>query len=313
MKTLNTSRRNLLRSAAGLAGGLAMARREGPAAQEALPAPLPTVKLGRHETSRLIIGANPFGGYSHFNKLLDDHMREWMTEDRVVETLRRCEQSGINTWQFHYSPQTLAALKRHRQEGGKLQFIVLSEGELKRNLDLIPEVAKLKPVAIVHHGGVTDERFRAREMHKVEDYLKRVRDTGVMVGLSMHNPHVMEYVEEKGWDIDLYMTCFYRISRTPEESRQACGGKLPLGEVFLEDDPAEMTKRVRQTRKPCLGFKILAAGRSINSPEQVEKAFQFAFSNIKASDAVIVGMYPRYKDEVKENSDLTRRFGGRES
>jgi hypothetical protein len=123
----------------------------------------------------------------------------------------------------------------------------------------------------------------------------------------------MEYVEEKGWDIDLYMTCFYRISRTPEESRQACGGKLPLGEVFLEDDPAEMTKRVRQTRKPCLGFKILAAGRSINSPEQVEKAFQFAFSNIKASDAVIVGMYPRYKDEVKENSDLTRRFGGRES
>jgi hypothetical protein len=309
----NPSRRNLLRAAAGLTGGLALTRNGRSAAQEPQATALPSVKLGSHEISRLIVGANPFGGYSHFNALLDAHMREWMTEDRVVETLRRCEQSGINTWQFHYSPQTLTALKRHQKEGGKLQFIILSEGELKRNLALIPEVAKLKPIAIVHHGGVTDDRFRAGEMYKVQDYLKRVRDTGVMVGLSMHNPLVMEHVEEKGWDIDLYMTCFYRISRTAEESRQACGGKLPLGEVFLEDDPAEMTKRVRQTRKPCLAFKILAAGRSINTPQQVEKAFQFAFSNIKPSDAVIVGMYPRYKDEVTENAGLTRRFGARES
>jgi hypothetical protein len=146
-------------------------------------------------------------------------------------------------------------------------------------------------------------------MYKVEEFLKRVRDTGVMVGLSMHNPLVMEYVEEKGWDIDLYMTCFYQISRTPEETRKACGGKLPLGEVFLEEDPVEMTKRVRQTSKPCLGFKILAAGRVINTPEEVEKAFRFALENIKPSDAVIVGMYPRYKDEVKENAEYVRRFG----
>src|SRR5262249_4601019 len=31
---------------------------------------LPTVKLGKHQLTRLIIGGNPIYGYSHFNKLL---------------------------------------------------------------------------------------------------------------------------------------------------------------------------------------------------------------------------------------------------
>jgi len=307
-----TSRRHLLRSAAGLAGGLALAR-NSTAGQEAAPGALPTIRLGSHDVSRLVVGANPFGGYSHFNKLFDVHMREWMNEDRVLETLKSCEQNGVNTWQFHYSPQTLGAIRRHHKEGGKLQFLVLSEGELKRNYALIPEVARMKPIGIVHHGGVTDERFRAAEMYKVHEFLKRVRDSGVMVGLSMHNPLVMEYVESKNWDLDFYMTCFYKISRTPEETRKECGGKLPLGEVFLEDDPENMCRRIRQTKKPCLAFKILAAGLLTNTPEEVEKAFRFAFENIKPADAVIVGMYPRYKDEAKENADLTRRFGATES
>jgi hypothetical protein len=30
--------------------------------------------------------------------------------------------------------------------------------------------------------------------------------------------------------------------------------------------------------------------------------------NIKAKDCVVVGMYPRYKDEVKENADRVRRI-----
>lgn len=304
---MKRSRRTLLKSATGLSGAAFAHRR-----LSALPAadPLPTVRLGRHEISRLIVGANPFGGYSHFNRLFDAHMREWMTEKRIVETLKRCELNGINTWQFHYSEQTLSALEKHQADGGKLQFIVLSEGALKHVLALIPEVAKLKPIGIVHHGGVTDERFRAGEMDKVREFLKHVRDSGVMVGLSMHNPLVMEYVEEHNWDIDFYMTCFYQVTRTRDEIRKLLG-KLPLGEVYLDDDPARMCERVRQTRKTCLAFKILAAGRSTNTPEQVERAFRFAFENIKPQDAVIVGMYPRYKDEVRENAGHVRRICGK--
>jgi hypothetical protein len=58
-----------------------------------------------------------------------------------------------------------------------------------------------------------------------------------------------------------------------------------------------------------LGFKILAAGQLCSSQESVEKAFKFAFEHIKKTDAVIVGMYPRFEDEIQLNADYVRKHG----
>src|SRR5262249_27352026 len=55
---------------------------------------LPTIRLGPHMVTRLIIGGNPIYGHSHFNKLLSQHQIAWHTPDRVVELLRRSEQAG---------------------------------------------------------------------------------------------------------------------------------------------------------------------------------------------------------------------------
>src|SRR5262245_46986550 len=38
---------------------------------------LPTIKLGPHQVTRLIIGGNPVYGYSHFNRLFSQHMVDW--------------------------------------------------------------------------------------------------------------------------------------------------------------------------------------------------------------------------------------------
>lgn len=62
---------------------------------------------------------------------------------------------------------------------------------------------------------------------------------------------------------------------------------------------------MKQTSKPCFAFKILAAGR-VRCPEE---AFRLAFQSIKPTDGVIVGMFPRFKDEVKENAYFTMRYG----
>jgi hypothetical protein len=144
-------------------------------------------------------------------------------------------------------------------------------------------------------------------MHVVQDFTRRVRDTGAMVGVSTHNPLVIDYIESAGWDVDYYMTCFYNVSRTAEEAR-ALLGEAPLGESFLEKDPVRMTAVVRKTKRPCLGFKILGAGRNISSPETIEASFRYAYSSIKPGDAIIVGMWPKYKDEIGENTTLVRRI-----
>src|ERR1039458_10531539 len=98
----SNSRRSFLQLAATL-GALAPAAGKA-AAQPAAPT-LPTVKFGKFEITRLIVGANPLYGYSHFNHTMDQLMREWYTQDRKMEVLHACERQGINTWQLHYNDQ----------------------------------------------------------------------------------------------------------------------------------------------------------------------------------------------------------------
>jgi hypothetical protein len=276
------------------------------AAAETTPAPpIPTVQFGKTQITRLIIGSNPFYGYSHANRALDQCMREFYTQDRKMEVLHAAERNGINTWQLHYDEQPMADFARYRREGGKMNLILLADFELMKNPKLLPEVGKLGPLGIGHHGNRTDERFRSGQKELVRDFLKAVRDTGVMVGLSAHNPGVIDTVESEGWDIDYYQACLYRVSRTVEESR-AQFGEAPIGETFMEKDPERMCKMIRQTKKPCLAFKLLGAGRASGSTPAVERAYRFAYANIKAGDACIVGMFPKFRDEVKENCDLVR-------
>ena len=73
-----------------------------------------------------------------------------------------------------------------------------------------------------------------------------------------------------------------------------------------------MFQTIRSTKKPCLVYKILAAGRRIGSPSEVRACFQEAFDRIKPTDAVIVGMYQQFGDQVGEDAALVREFGTRQ-
>jgi aryl-alcohol dehydrogenase-like predicted oxidoreductase len=77
-------------------------------------------------------------------------------------------------------------------------------------------------------------------------------------------------------------------------------------EIYVQSDPPRMYKVMRQTKKPCFAFKVLAAGRITG--KGVEQAFRTAFDSIKPTDAIYVGMFPRYRDEVKENAEIVQRI-----
>ncbi len=116
-----SSRRDFLKSATTVAAGLV-----APKALEAQTADLlPTVMLGSHRVSRLIVGANPIYGYSHFNRQYDQHMLEWFTDERVVKLLLDCEKAGINTWQYSFNYNQKRQIPKIRAAGCKIQFICL--------------------------------------------------------------------------------------------------------------------------------------------------------------------------------------------
>ena len=86
------------------------------------------------------------------------------------------------------------------------------------------------------------------QLDKSLDYLKRIRDLGVMVGLSCHNPLEVEYAEEKGWDIDYFMTSLYYMNR-PRKEFEKILGQVPLGEIYLPGDPPRMMETIRKVEE----------------------------------------------------------------
>ena len=58
---------------------------------------LGTIRIGSAEVSRVVIGGNPFSGFSHQTAEKDREMVSWYTVARIKEALRRAEALGVNT------------------------------------------------------------------------------------------------------------------------------------------------------------------------------------------------------------------------
>ena len=269
---------------------------------------IPRIRFGGVEISRMVVGCNPLYGFSHFNQTLSTFMREYYTPERVCDLLHQCARFGINAYnyvQLGRAPQDLA---RFQAEGGRMHLIVQGIE------DPAQIYAQWKPLAIYHHGGRTDRAVRDGKLADVREWCKKARDTGARVGVGTHNPQVIETVEAQGWDVDFFAGCAYNLTRSDEEWRRVLNGELieMSSEIYLQSDPARMFTTLRQTPKPCFTFKILAAGRVAESA--IDQAFEKAFSSIKPTDGIFVGMFPRTRDEVRENAErvcrILRRQGG---
>lgn len=262
---------------------------------------IPTIVLGPHRVSRLICGSNPILGYSYLGSHTDRQMKEYYTTERTADFLQKCEQKGITTHQGSSRHNYMSLL---RERGSKMQFICLDSEQEKIN-----EIIRLtQPIAMVHHGGVTDRLFAAGNSRLVHDYVKSVKDKGLLAGVSAHNPDVIKQIADEGWNVDFFMTCFYFLTRQKEKEEPL--SVIPVGSYnFFKNDPQVMTQVIRQVTQPCLAFKILGAGRQCSNQEKVRAAFKFAFENIKPIDGVIVGMFPWYFDEIGANVQYTKELG----
>lgn len=269
---------------------------------------IPKVKLGNSdiEITRLISGGNPLCGNSHFTPEMSKDMRDYFTPEQVVSYFHDLEKSGINTLQargdFH---RILYWRELFMREGGQLKFITQTASEMHDVFSNIRVIAATGAEAIYLHGTKVNNWWLDGEIDKAEDYLKCMRDCGVQVGIGSHIPEVFDYVEEKGWDVDFYMTCFYNLQKQKRESALVDPFNKGALEEFREDDPPKMIQVIQQTDRMCLAFKILAASRRCHTQEDVRAAFEYAFANIKEKDAVVVGMFPKYEDQIRLNIEHT--------
>jgi hypothetical protein len=266
---------------------------------------LPEIKLGDCGVSRLIIGGNPFAGNSHWSPELDDEMEDYYSTRMIRNTLARCEECGINTANLRADKHVVRLLREYRLDGGKINWIAQTVPEMSPFEANIRLIQKYKPIAIYHHGTVTDALFKAGEYGELQKRLAVIRKTGYPVGLCTHMPEVIRYADEYRWDIDFYMACVHNLSKVNRVS-SAITGRMNNGEPFDDEDRDIMYDAIGATDKVCLAFKILGAGRKCESAESVRSAFIEAFERIKPTDAIVVGVFQKYKDQVSENAELVR-------
>jgi len=266
---------------------------------------LPTVDFCGTRLTRLICGGNPLSGYSHVSSDLDRDMIEYYDMPNIQALLSECWRQGINTLQSRGDRHQMRALLEHRQRGGKIQWIAQTASEFASIAGNIAEIARYEPIAVYHHGTHTDNSWHTGRIEDIHDLVKAIHDQGLPAGVGSHIPEVIEYIEDKGWETDFYMCCFYNLARS-YKSAPALDRDAYAKDQFPADDPIRMTAVMRQVNKPCIGFKILAASRNCSTPEAAREAFRFAFENIKPTDVVAVGMFQKYKNQVTENAELVR-------
>jgi len=268
---------------------------------------LPTARWGDLELTRLVIGGNQIRGFSHMSSELDQEMHDYHTVENTVASWLHAESCGLNTMQSRGDAVIYERVRAYRERGGSMQWICQTAGEHPDPFQNIREIFELNPIAIYHHGSVSDAMWQKGTFDQVEDRLKAIRDTGARVGMAAHIPEVLRYVEDQGWDVDFYMTCFYNISKGGERGLLAEGAQND--ETFDDADRDVICEFIQQTDKPCIAYKILGASRKCGSPESIRDAFTYAFDRIKSNDIVNVGMFQKHTDQLAMNAAIVRDIG----
>jgi hypothetical protein len=252
--------------------------------------PLPIINIGDLQVTRLICGANPFSGISHQTYELDIEMRDFYTVARIKQTLRECEEIGINTLLARADSHIKRMLAEYWNEGGKIQWIAQTAHEWRSLHDNIIGMVQAGAKAAFIQGTTVDEMFLDGRIDELAPLLDLIHSAGMPAGIGSHIPHVIRYIEEKGWGPDFYVVSFYNV--------------ITHDESYLDEDRHEAVKLIRELEKPCIAIKVLAAGR--NEPEA---GLRFAFENIKACDVVAVGTYWKERPgEMRRNAELCRKF-----
>lgn len=266
------------------------------------PGPTTTVKFGKMEVSRLMVGHNPVCGNSHTSDAMNDDMRAYFSSNGVVNMYQHAESLGVRTIVVRGDYDRLGHLEMYRRAGGRMNVICQTASEMHDVFRNIRICAAAGAEAIYHHGTQTDRFWLSGQIDRTNDYLKCMRDSGVSVGLCTHTPEVIDYACQKQWDVDFFMCCFYNPGKGRiRQSAIVSGGQAAdayAAETYDDDDRDRMCRTIMTMEKPVLAFKILAATRKCANQEQVREAYRFAYSHINPKDAVVVGFFPKYIDQI---------------
>jgi len=261
----------------------------------------PTGRIGNVQISRLIIGGNQFSGWSHSRDLnyLRDLFLAYSTEEKIIETLEKCEEEGINT----IITSSSGYLNKYwNQRGGKIQWIAQIHPKANDLTSDIKRAVDNGAIGAYVQGGVGDSFVKNGRVDLLGKAVEFIKSNGLIAGIGGHSIEVPVAVEKAGINVDFYMKTLHHSnywSATPKEKRVEFN--VDSGSPYDHDNmwsisPEKTIEFMKKVEKPWIAFKVLAAG-AIHPSE----GFKYAFEN--GADFACVGMFDF---QITENALIAR-------
>ena len=255
-------------------------------------ATLPAISIAGIDVCRLIIGGNPFSGFSHQSPERSQEMRDWYTDERIVETLLEAEGLGITTCLARCDDHIREVMTKFWAAGGRMNWIAQTDSQ-EDSIASARCAADHGAAACFMHGGIVDNCILNGAEDQISSFAAAVRDLELPVGIAGHLPQDFVWAE-KNLTLDFYMACYY----DPSPRKQSPHHDEKAAETYLESDREARVSTIKQLSKPVIHYKIFAAGR--NDPEQ---AFAYTASQMRAGDAVCIGVFTK-DDPQMLNADV---------
>jgi len=293
---------------------LAQTQRKESAQRNPLPTrnseSLPSGRIGNVTISRLILGGNLIGGAAHSRDLIyaSELIRNYFTDEKILETWQIAEEAGINTMSAWSSKQMLRVFDRYRKErGGRIQWL----GHTSFNKDAIKTAIDNGAVGVYVCGDPTDRCVKSGRLDLLAEAISLIKDNGLFAGIACHAIRVLKAVEAAGIEVDFYMKTLHLgnyWSAPPREQRKYDvrvwdPNWNPKDETsgYYHDNiwcinPEGTIEHMKKIKKPWMAFKVLAAG-AIHPRD----GFRYAFEN--GADFIHVGMFDF---QIREDAIITK-------
>ncbi len=247
-----------------------------------------TVKIGSLKISKIILGGNPFSGFSHQTPERDAEMVAWYTTARIKEAYAQAESLGVNTFLGRADKHIRRVLTEYWNEGGNIQWFAQTAPEFSSLSGNVAGAISTGAKAVYIHGGQMDFLYANDQLDILPDIIKQIKDAGCAAGVAGHTPDVHLWANEN-LDLDFHMCSYYNPSNRAEHAAHD-----PFGhEVFDDQNRVDMTAIVPQLKAPVIHYKIFAAGRK--TPRQ---GFEFAVKHARPQDAICVGIFTKDKADM---------------
>ncbi|MBE6562715.1 MAG: hypothetical protein E7660_03165 [Ruminococcaceae bacterium] len=241
----------------------------------------PRTTVGGLSVSRMIAGTNWIAGYSHRSSSADNMIKErHSTAKSIVPMFETFLSKGVDTVMapFGSNPHIVEAVHLAEEKCERPMIMVdtpvinvddNAAARAEAEATIKESAARGSKICLIHHYSAEQlVNKNKRQITRLDDYTKMIRDAGMIPGLSAHMPELVLFSDENGYDVETYIQIYN------------CMGFLMQVEIEA------VAAIIRSAKKPVMTIKPFAAGRTTPFV-----GLNFSFATIRDCDMVTVGCF----------------------